>query len=89
VAIVPGAGDIGISRINGYHSHLDMACIMSMKEGYTVLWWVPQGHHPTIKEAKTKLTQLREHGPGSEAFTFKQSFDAPSFPDTTLLIDST
>ena len=46
-----------------------------MKEAYSVLWWVPAGHRPTVAEAGERLTYLRVHGPTPFAFTFKQSFD--------------
>lgn len=48
-----------------------------MSERYLVLWWVPGGHRPGIDEAIAKLEQLRAHGPGPEAFTFRQAFPAP------------
>lgn len=48
-----------------------------MREVYTVLWWVPAGHRPTIAEAKTKLEVLRAKGPSDEAFTFKKPFPQP------------
>lgn len=51
-----------------------------MSEAYMVLWWVPDGHTPSIEEAAQKLNTLREHGPTPEAFTFKKSFPAPSEP---------
>jgi len=44
---------------------------------YTVLWWIPTGHVPTIEEAGRKLQFLSDNGPGAEAFTFKQSYPAP------------
>lgn len=46
-------------------------------EAYTVLWWVPHGHIPSIEKAKVRLDQLRLHGPGPEAFTFSKNFSAP------------
>jgi len=48
-----------------------------MREMYTVLWWVPENHRPSLEEAEARLTQLREYGPTSEAFTFKKAFPAP------------
>ena len=51
-------------------------------EAYTVLWWVREGHHPTVFEAEQKLLQLIEHGATSVAFTFKQVFAMPG--ETTL-----
>ncbi len=35
------------------------------------LWWVPAGHHPSVDEAKVRLTHLQENGPSRFAFTFK------------------
>ncbi len=45
-----------------------------MGEAYMVLWWVPADHIPSIEEAAQKLNILREHGPTTEAFTFKKPF---------------
>jgi len=47
---------------------------------YTVLWWVPSGHRPSLAEAAERLEQLRQHGPSSTAFTFGKFFDAPAGP---------
>ena len=44
---------------------------------FVVLWWVPEGHLPTIEEAMEKLSYLRKHGPSVEAFTFKTPFAPP------------
>jgi hypothetical protein len=48
-----------------------------MREAYVVLWWVPQGHRPTVQEAMAKLALLRSNGPTAEAFTFRQTYPAP------------
>lgn len=48
-----------------------------MREAYSVLWWVPAAHRPTLLEAKKKLGLLRENGPSEAAFTFKKAFPAP------------
>ena len=47
------------------------------EDSYTVLWWIPEGHIPTLEEANEKLELLRANGPTAEAFTFKQGFPAP------------
>ena len=39
-----------------------------------VMWWIPEGHIPTVKEAAGRLEHLESHGPTPYAFTFKQSF---------------
>ena len=48
-----------------------------MRRPHLVLWWIRQGHEPTIAEAELRLTLLAERGPTSEAFTFKESFPPP------------
>jgi hypothetical protein len=53
-----------------------------MREAYAVLWWVPQGHRPTIEEAIARLEHLRAHGPTEAAFNFGKAFAAPG---STLL----
>ena len=38
------------------------------------LWWVPQGHRPSVDEAKKRLAHLEANGPTQFAFTFTKSF---------------
>jgi hypothetical protein len=47
-----------------------------MTEAYSVLWWIAEGHIPTLDEASERLECLRLQGPGPSAFTFKQVFAA-------------
>ena len=49
-----------------------------MKEAYTALWWIPEGHRPTFYEAKVKLDLLKARGSTPDAFTFKKAFPNPS-----------
>jgi hypothetical protein len=42
-----------------------------------VLWWVQDGHLPTVEEAIARLDLLRERGPTREAFDFRQVFADP------------
>lgn len=44
---------------------------------YTVLWWVPAGHRPSLEEAGARLQYLQRYGPTAKAFTFKKRFAAP------------
>ena len=44
---------------------------------YTVLWWVPAGHRPSVPEAEDRLEHLGRHGPTPTAFTFRRHFDSP------------
>ena len=39
-----------------------------------VLWWVDEGHIPSIEEGKAKLEKLWQDGPTPEAFTFRNRF---------------
>lgn len=48
-----------------------------MREAYTALWWVPEGHRPSTQEAEEKIRHLREHGPSAEAFTMRRTWPAP------------
>lgn len=40
-------------------------------EMHFVMWWVPDGHRPTLKEAMARLELLREHGNSADAFDWK------------------
>jgi hypothetical protein len=48
-----------------------------MTEAFLVLWWVAQGHRPTVAEGVAKLEILRTKGPTPEAFTFRKAFSPP------------
>ena len=41
---------------------------------FLALWWVKDGHIPTIFEAKQRLDHLHKNGASEFAFTFKQIF---------------
>ena len=45
------------------------------------LWWVPEGHEPTVAEAVARLQHLHKHGPSAVAFTFGEAFAAPDAKD--------
>lgn len=45
-----------------------------LQDAYSVLWWIPKGHIPTVEEAGERLGRLRNEGPNAQAFTFKQTF---------------
>ena len=44
---------------------------------HQALWWIPAGHIPSEEEAKEKLEQIRQNGPGQEAFTFGKPYPHP------------
>ena len=46
-------------------------------EAHLVMWWVPEGHIPTVSEADERLQILRANGPTAVAFTFRERFDPP------------
>jgi hypothetical protein len=49
-----------------------------LAQAFVVLWWVPAGHLPGVREAEQRLELLRAHGPTPEAFTFRRHFAAPT-----------
>lgn len=51
---------------------------------YMALWWIPEGHIPTVEEAKERLEHLRTHGATAYAFSFKEPFPAPDAQDDTV-----
>jgi hypothetical protein len=48
-----------------------------MRESYTVLWWVPAGHRPSLDDATSRLELLRSTGPSAKAFTLQRPFPPP------------
>lgn len=48
-----------------------------MPEAFLVLWWVSEGHRPSVAEAIARLQALRVNGPTRDAFSFRQPFPAP------------
>ena len=41
-----------------------------MEMAHFVMWWVPEGHHPTLEEARKKLEHLNKYGPTDQAFSW-------------------
>lgn len=52
----------------------------SRTAAYSVLWWVPAGHEPTVEEGMERLARLDADGPCSAAFTFKRAFGPDGLP---------
>ena len=48
-----------------------------LEQMYTVLWWVPAGHRPTVAQAEERLNLIRAHGPSPHAFTFREPSPPP------------
>ncbi|NKB70845.1 MAG: DUF3291 domain-containing protein [Candidatus Latescibacteria bacterium] len=48
-----------------------------MAQAHMVLWWIPQGHQPSLVEAQERLQHLQNHGHSSTAFTFRHPYPAP------------
>jgi hypothetical protein len=40
----------------------------ALTDKHYVMWWVPEGHKPTIDEAMDRLKYLQEHGSSDHAF---------------------
>jgi hypothetical protein len=45
---------------------------------HTAMWWIPEGHIPTMQEAVDKLDLLQKKGASPSAFDFRNKFPAPS-----------
>jgi len=45
---------------------------------HTAMWWIPEGHIPTMQEAVEKLSFLQTNGPSPNSFDFRHKFPAPS-----------
>jgi hypothetical protein len=46
-------------------------------QAYTVLWWIPAGHVPSIAEAVERLEYRRANGDTPYAFSFANPFPPP------------
>ncbi len=46
-------------------------------DAHQALWWIPEGHIPTIEEAKEKLEAIQKDGPKAAAFHFGKHFPKP------------
>lgn len=56
-----------------------------LTEPYTVLWWVKDGHIPSLTEAKAKLDALRLNGSSLQAFDFQTPFNSGGAAVTSYL----
>ena len=59
-----------------------------LSEAHLVLWWVPEGHTPTVDEAMARLDQLRREGPTPTAFTFRAPFQPSADGPGASLVDA-
>lgn len=46
-----------------------------MDDHQVVLWWIPTGENPTVKQAKEKLDLLNKVGPSPEAFSITDLYN--------------
>ena len=49
-----------------------------MQDVIVVLWWIPEGHVPTVQEARERLEHLRMNGSSEFAFSFREAFPTPT-----------
>jgi heme-degrading monooxygenase HmoA len=56
-------------RREWFHPHGHQAAL--------VLWWVPVGTVPTLRNGISRLGRLQAEGAGPEGFTFREMFAAP------------
>ena len=50
---------------------------------YQALWWVPEGHRPSVTEAIDALERIQCDGPTPASFTFREFFPASGVPENT------
>lgn len=55
---------------------------------YLALWWIEQGHLPTVSEAKERLEDLSQHGESERAFTFRKPFSPPDRVTPEFIVTS-
>ncbi len=53
------------------------AWFSKMAEVHQTLWWIPEGHIPSVEEAKQKLEHFKQHGATQQSFTFGKPFPSP------------
>jgi len=54
---------------------------------HLVLWWVEEGHIPSVDEAEQRLETLVKHGPSKVAFTFRQPYPPPGGDHVQPILD--
>lgn len=47
----------------------------------TAMWWIDDGHRPTVDEGLDRLRHLRVHGPTPHAFSLRRQFDPEGAPE--------
>ena len=51
-----------------------------MSRNHMVLWWIEDGHIPSMDEAKARLDEIRAKGPSPDAFDFQTPFSESGVP---------
>ncbi|MBA3498341.1 MAG: DUF3291 domain-containing protein [Gemmatimonadota bacterium] len=78
--------DLGAVRAYVYRS--DHAAVMRRRREwferfermYVAMWYVPEGHRPTVAEAVARLAHLEQHGSTAHAFSFTEPFTPDGRP---------
>ena len=70
------AGDA--TGVKGFGDDRLIEWFVKHAEAFQVLWWIPEGHIPTVQEAEERLEHLRRHGPTPDAFTFSTADLCPA-----------
>jgi hypothetical protein len=56
-------------------------------EIFQALWWIPAGHIPSVAEGMERVAMLRERGPSTDAFTFRNTYPAPDGTPAVPVLD--
>ena len=65
---VESLGDYVFNTIHAKFYEKRPAWFENMTRHHFVMWWVEDGHIPTLEEAMQKLAHLQEHGSTDDAF---------------------
>ncbi len=77
-----------LDDLRHYVYHTEHAAFLSRRREWFVpppkeavaMWWIAQGHYPSVDEALSRLERLWEHGPSAEVFTLNQAYGPDGRP---------
>jgi len=72
-----GHADVMRKRRQWFEPHTEM---------YFVMWWIPEGHIPTVQEARERLEHLQANGETEYAFTFKSVSAVPEKTEQSNIV---
>ena len=65
----PSLKDFVFGELHAYYMKGRREWFHPMDTPHSCLWWVDEGHVPSLEEAKAKLDQITAEGPSEDVFT--------------------